>query len=128
MFNGDVVGCVVSSHNSCGSRSTYQTVNLRVFDNVGVKNVNKISDVSLVPNPNKGVFTIKGNLATATDENVTIEVTNMLGQVVYTTKVDVKGGKINERIQLGNTLANGMYILNLHSAAENTVFHFVLEQ
>lgn len=128
LFNGDVVGCVVSSHNSCGSRSTYQTVNLRVFDNVGVKNVNKISDVSLVPNPNKGVFTIKGNLATATDENVTIEVTNMLGQVVYTTKVDVKGGKINERIQLGNTLANGMYILNLHSAAENTVFHFVLEQ
>ena len=52
----------------------------------------------------------------------------MLGQVVYKSNVAVKGGAINEQIQLSNAMANGMYILNLHSGTKNDVFHFVIEQ
>ena len=52
----------------------------------------------------------------------------MLGQVVYKNKMVIQGGKIDEQIRLGNTLSNGMYLLNLRSGTDNQVFHFVVEQ
>ena len=81
-----------------------------------------------MPNPNSGLFTLKGTLGTAVDEEVTIEVTDMIGQVIYNKKVLVSGGRINEQVQLNNGLANGMYLLNLQSASDNKAFHFVIEQ
>jgi hypothetical protein len=47
---------------------------------------------------------------------------------VYKDKITVKNGKIYDHITLSNTLANGMYILNLSAATENRIFHFVIEQ
>ncbi len=82
----------------------------------------------MIPNPNKGSFVVKGTLSTTTDEEVTLEITNMLGQVVYTNKVMSHGGAINEHIQLNSSIANGMYLLNLHSESDNAVFHVVIEQ
>ncbi len=100
--------------------------------NVGRLGINQLSangsDVKLVPNPNKGEFNLKGIVTAGNDEEVTLEVTNMLGQVVYTSKVMLQNGMINENVKLNNSLANGMYILNLRSASDNTVFHFVIEQ
>ncbi len=49
------------------------------------------------------------------DEEVTLEVTDVLGQVIYKNKVTAYGGRINETIALSNALANGMYIMNIES-------------
>jgi hypothetical protein len=62
------------------------------------------------------------------DEAVTFEVTDMLGQVVYRGNTIARGGVIDTRIQLGNTLANGMYMLNMGVGAERKAFHFVVKQ
>ena len=86
------------------------------------------SDVRVVPNPNTGTFTVKGILATTHDEEVTLEVTDVLGQVIFKDKVTAFGGKINETISLSNSLANGMYMLNMSTANESKTFHFVIEQ
>jgi uncharacterized protein YjdB len=126
--NNDVVTCYVVNNNMCGSHSGYGTVVIRSM-NVGVKPVvNAGSDIRLVPNPNKGVFTIKGTLGSNTDEEVVIEITDMLGEMVYSNKVVASKGEISEKIQLSNTLANGMYIINVRSGIENKVFHMVIEQ
>jgi hypothetical protein len=85
-------------------------------------------DVKLIPNPNKGEFSLKGTLGTSLDEEAVVEITDMIGQVVYTNKVMTHGGNIDEHISLNKSLANGMYILNLRSGSENTVFHFVIEK
>ena len=85
-------------------------------------------DVRVVPNPNNGLFTIKGTLGTLQDEEVSLEVTDVLGQVIYTNKVMVTGGKINQALTLSNTLANGMYILNMHADSADKTFHFVVEK
>ena len=85
-------------------------------------------DVRVVPNPNNGTFTIKGSLGTLQDEEVSLEVTDVLGQVVYTSKVMAQGGRINEKVSMNNTFANGMYMLTVHSGTENKVFHFVIEK
>ncbi len=126
-FNNDNVGCMVTASGPCGGNTVTESVVLTIH-NVGVSQVvNAGASVSLIPNPNKGLFTLKGMLGQAIDEEATIEVTNMLGQVVYTGKAAIQNGNIDAQVQLGNSLANGMYILDLRSVAGNTVFHFVVE-
>ena len=86
------------------------------------------ASVSLVPNPNKGTFVVKGTTGSMATEEVTLEVTDVLGQVIYKTKVTAQDGKLNETITLSGTLANGMYILNVQSGTEHKTVHFVIEQ
>jgi glycine rich protein/type IX secretion system substrate protein/Big-like domain-containing protein len=124
-YNNDSMSCEVTSSLGCGLAS-FNSVHIQVR-NVGVQTLTVNSDVKVIPNPNKGNFTVKGSVGTA-DEQVSLEVTNMLGQVVYSSKVMVQGGNLNEQIQLGNNLANGMYLLNVRSAGGTAVFHFVVEQ
>lgn len=126
--NNDVVKCEVTSSGPCGGVMSSDNVTITV-NSVGVINVAAANiDVNVMPNPNKGEFTVKGDLATKDDVEVTLEVVNMLGQTIYSSKVTANHGNINERIRLDNTLANGMYMLNLRSAAGNKVFHVVVEQ
>jgi hypothetical protein len=47
-------------------------------------------EARVFPNPNRGEFTLAGTLATATDETVTVEVVDMLGQVIYKSNVAAK--------------------------------------
>jgi hypothetical protein len=127
--NGDVVTCNVVSSGLCGGISAGKDITIFVKDPTGVKQITTLgSDIAIVPNPNKGAFTIKGTLAATTDQDVTVSVTNMVGQVIYTGIVTTNNGVINERIQLNNGIASGMYILNLRSGSEQTVFHVVIEQ
>ncbi len=126
-FNKDSVTCQVTASGPCGGFTTSKSIVLTLY-NVGVNTIGThAADIKMMPNPNKGVFTVKGNSGTASDEELTLEVTNMLGQVVYNKKITTQNGNINEQVQLSENLANGMYILNVRSGTENTVFHFVIE-
>jgi hypothetical protein len=127
VFNNDTVTCIVSGEGLCGTSSGTSGIRIHL-ENLGVQTVSVAGDIKLMPNPNKGDFTISGTLGTADNEEVTLEVTNMLGQVVYTDKVTATGGAINKHIQLNSGLANGMYLLNLRSESKNAVVHFVMEQ
>ena len=85
------------------------------------------ASISLMPNPNKGIFTVKGTVGSVANEEVTLEVSDMLGQVIYRNKVMALGGNLNEVITVSNGFANGMYILNVQSGTENMTFHFVIQ-
>ena len=127
-FDLDSIVCAVTSHGLCGDITTNQIIVLTLYTN-GVQQVAvNNSDIKLAPNPNKGAFTVKGSLGTTADEEVEMEITDMLGQAIYKTKVMATGGMLNEQIHLGNTLANGMYLLNVRTATQSHVFHFVMEQ
>jgi uncharacterized protein YjdB len=127
LFDNDSVTCQVLSSGGCPGLLGFNSVRIHIYG-VGVQNVaTTASDIRLMPNPSKGTFTVKGTLGAA-DEEVSLEVTNMLGQVIYRTSVQARNGELNERIDLGNSIANGMYILNLRSGAEQKVFHIVIEQ
>ncbi len=126
--NGDSVSCEVTTTSGCigltGADHKVFTVR-----GVGVQQITSgNSDVQLVPNPNKGIFNVKGSLGTSVDQEVSFEVTNMLGQVIYTNKMMAHNGEINATIKLSSNLANGMYMLNMRSDADNKVFHIVIEQ
>jgi hypothetical protein len=95
----------------------------------GVGSVSAVqSDIRLLPNPNKGDFILRGTTGVDGVKELNAEVTDMLGQVVYRTTLTSRNGNINERIQISNTLANGMYMLTLRSETETKTFHFVMQQ
>jgi len=124
----DSVTCQVLSSGGCSGEVGSASVTIHIA-NVGVQTVTASgNDVVVVPNPNKGIFTVKGSFGSMADEEVTLEVTDMIGQVVYTKQVTTHDGTINESMQLGSNVANGMYLLNLRSASGNKVFHLVIEQ
>jgi uncharacterized protein YjdB len=95
----------------------------------GEEDMTKAATFTLIPNPNNGVFMLKGSYTTqAGEEEVSIEVMNTLGQTLYRSTVTAINGRIAEQIQLTGTLANGMYLLNLHTPVEHKVFHFVISK
>ena len=126
--NNDSVTCTVVNSGQCAGIEAFNWVIINEYPE-GVTPVTvAASDIRLFPNPNTGIFTLKGNWAVSDNADVDVQVTDMLGQVVYRGTVATQQGEMNEHITLGNTLASGVYLLNLHRGMENKVFHFVVEQ
>ena len=124
----DSVTVLVTATSTCGATITPKSITLKIH-NVGVQLVNfESSNLKLIPNPNSGLFTISGSLGIANDEVVSMEITNMLGQVIFKQNATTRNGSLNEQISLSNSLANGMYLLNVSSGTEHKVFHFVIEK
>jgi len=127
--NHDSITCIVTGVGACGGTSVAASTTLNVKNTLVVNQVTGIgTDIRIMPNPNKGTFTVKGTLANTADQSVALEVVNMLGQVIYKNNVATHNGIINEQVQITNALANGMYILNVRSGSDNSSFHFVIEQ
>jgi hypothetical protein len=124
--NEDSVTCIVTSNGVC-SATSFGWVYISEHP-AGVATQTAGGGFTIQPNPNNGSFTVKGSTGTGTDEAVTIEITDMLGQAVYSTQIEARNGKVNERISLGQTIANGMYLLTVITAGGNNVFHVVVEE
>ncbi|PQJ12553.1 hypothetical protein CJD36_002055 [Flavipsychrobacter stenotrophus] len=123
--DGDTVYVIVNA-SPCGGNATNGVV---VHVTNGVDNVTTVAvNVNLMPNPNNGTFSVKGTLAGSNDQEVTMEITNMIGQVVYRQNVIVRNGEVNELIQLDGIVANGAYLLNFRSGADTKQFHFILNR
>lgn len=129
LINGDSVSCEVTNTDQCSGVSVFHSIKITIGNNVGVHELTQQgSSLLLIPNPNNGTFTIKGNAGITRDEEVSLEITNMLGQVIYRSNVRTKGGELDEKVMLGNDLAVGMYLLNIQSANVNKTFHFSLQK
>jgi Secretion system C-terminal sorting domain len=123
----DVVSCAVTSGGTCAGVTGSGSLTVHV--GVSVRQIaSSLGNVIISPNPNKGSFSISGSLAATDNGPVTIELTDLLGHVVYQGSGVVRNSKINEQVQLSGTLANGMYLLSLHAENDNMVFHVVVEQ
>jgi actin-like ATPase involved in cell morphogenesis len=86
------------------------------------------SSFKLMPNPNKGEFVLTGMFAAGIDESTTIEVVDMLGQIIYSTQTTAISGRVNEIIQLSSKHPNGMYLLSIRTSKETKVLHFVVSR
>jgi hypothetical protein len=127
LANNDSVTCLVTGSGLCGVASL-NTVIVTVTPTNGVVTTAFGGNIVLVPNPNNGSFVIKGAVSINGNETVTLEVTNMLGQTVYNGNATITNGNINERIDLNNTLANGMYILNITAGSDRKSMQFVVNK
>jgi hypothetical protein len=123
----DSVSCAVTNNGIC-SVTSYQWVFIGTHT-AGVQQVYaNMSNINVIPNPNNGAFTVKGQLSSLVDEEVTLEITDVIGNVIYKNIVIAKDGQLNQMVQLPGSTANGMYMLSLRSESDNKVFHIVVEQ
>ena len=129
MNTGDSIACQVENTDPCSGISSFQWIHIVIGDNVGVTQVAQASGfLNVVPNPTAGAFVINGSLGISGDEKITIELTDMLGQMVHHSELVATNGLIDERVILNNTLASGMYLLNVRSEHMNKTFHVVLSK
>ncbi len=130
VFNDyDSISCVVTSSGVCANVGTHGWVFISIAPLASSSTQGmKASDIRLMPNPNRGTFTVKGTLGVAKDAEINADITNMLGQVVYKGVIRAKRGELDTKIEMDKSLANGMYILTLRTEEGQKVFHFVMEQ
>ena len=127
IFDADLMSCTMTAFNACGAKSVQGSLMLLHLKNTGIVSQSNGMDVLVAPNPNKGTFTVQGTFGNTTEEEVSLTLTNMLGQSVYTANVPVHNGTINEQVALNNVAA-GNYLLNVSCGADSKVFHVVLDK
>jgi hypothetical protein len=129
--SGITVGTAAISYtvtNVCGNATASHTVTVLPASacNTGIATITH-GEITVLPNPNSGCFSIRGLLG-ASGETVLVEVADVLGQVVYKEVIGARNGVVDEQITLGNTIANGMYVLRLQSATGSQIFHIVVRR
>ena len=111
----------LTATNDCGTSTFTQTVNM---ETVGLEE-DLQRNVVIAPNPNQGVFNV-----VFTDlklKEVQIDVYTMAGQRVYQEKLDPIVSSYDHSINLGNSLAKGIYILEIKADDAKIRKRFTLE-
>ena len=125
----DSITCVVTtgSGSACEGVKGYNWIILAVAP-AGVNQIdNYISGIKLLPNPNNGSFAIAGT-SKAIGKEATIQVTDVLGQVVYSELAPLGTGAFKHNLDLGNNLSNGVYMLRIIVDNDSTVMRFTMKK
>ncbi len=101
----------------------------RGISNGGSGGTTGIGNITMKPNPNRGMFTLTGTIENqAATSIVNIEIVDMLGKVLYSDAIKAENGKITADILLGENIANGVYFLRIKGDDTNTVMRFTLDR
>jgi hypothetical protein len=94
---------------------------------LSVGNVNAPGNgLSLFPNPNNGSFTLSGRVNTNSNKDISIDVTDVLGRVIYSGKTTPENGLVSADLKLD--LAAGAYMLRAYTETRTETFHFVISK
>ena len=83
----------------------------------------------LYPNPNKGSFTIAGQLSEVTNgQTVTVEVVNMSGQIIARETVEVTNGQLDKKMNVATDMPAGMYFLRVATQEHSYSLRFNIDK
>lgn len=106
----DIVTCEVESNYECSVPKMLESTPTQLNVLTTVNGVRANTNIALYPNPNKGLFTLKG---IASSSKLHIEVLNAIGQVVYKDDISTAAGSnLQTEINLGQ-VADGIYLLKM---------------
>jgi len=93
---------------------------------LGINNLeSKITNLNVYPNPSNGIFTLSYLMIGS--DNITINIINELGQVVYIEQKNVNTGPHTEQLNAGN-LASGIYSLRVQTNTGTSVRKLLIMQ
>ncbi|PQJ13079.1 hypothetical protein CJD36_004870 [Flavipsychrobacter stenotrophus] len=127
IYSDDTVYCVMTSDVECAT-SPFDTSDIRII-RLGVLSVNDaiaINNLTMYPNPNKGSFIVTGKTNSSTNSDITYQVIDMMGRIVYSDNGSTNGEGIRQEIKLGDNIPPGNYLLRVVRDNESTVIHFTL--
>ncbi len=118
-LSGNSYRCIPAADSCLNDSSASAKLVVRTLIPSCILRVNDKSAISIIPNPNNGTFMISGQRK---DNNgLDIEISDVLGQIVYSEKITPQNGQINKQVVLNSALSNGIYLLRIKSDNENTV-------
>jgi len=124
---GQAITCQVTSSLPCAGPHTNASAGVMVLVTSGVANTAApVNDFAIVPNPNSGTFAIIGHVIPG--DNISIRVTDVLGQVVYTNTLQPQGASMHQVVVLGNSMASGMYLVTVSSSTGTAAYHVAVEK
>lgn len=110
-------------HTSQGCNyETSQTV--RVDACLGITDNTWLKTISLYPNPNSGSFTL--GISSDRDKELKVEISNMLGQTVYSASVQVTKGMSDNAVN--TELSNGVYSVRLNDGVSSVTRTFIVRK
>ncbi len=111
----------MTATNECGTDTFTDTVTLSPL---GLDDLFLNGDVSVYPNPSNGEFTI--DMTVLADSDITVQVENILGAIVYVSAPGSVQGTYSENISLGNAPA-GMYFVRVLAGEQQLVKKIIVE-
>ncbi len=125
LANGDSVTCIVT--NGPCSAASFAWIYI-VWVREGVAYTGMAGDkVYLVPNPGNTRFSIEGMTRIA-DATVTLELTDMVGNVVYREVRPVTNGIMDKEVELDSRVASGTYLLHIITSEGRKVVRLQVEK
>ncbi|MCS6934597.1 MAG: PKD domain-containing protein [Chitinophagales bacterium] len=114
--NTDGFYCVVVGAGLCSDTAC-------IDFNVSVLDLEK-DNIQLIPNPNRGTFTLR--IAQHQNESMQLYFRNALGQILYSTQLELRSG-VSEFLIQQPWLASGMYLVQLSGADSSVVLRMMVE-
>ncbi len=122
LSNYDSLSCKVTAGDICGLSSV-----AHIYMNVtttGVSGPLNSGTWSVFPNPGEGNITVTG--ITTPGETVHMEVSNVLGQIVYSHELLSADWKVNTSLRLSDLLNEGIYLLHIQTSSGERTFRLVI--
>jgi hypothetical protein len=124
LWNGNAY-IEVQGINACGE-GTYSDEHLVVVDVCeGIGDLKDISNISIFPNPNNGIFNINMNAGHST--GVILKVYTPLGKVIYQKNETLISGRTLTEIDLSDQ-ANGVYFLSVSDGTNQIMKEIVIRK
>ncbi|HET8803561.1 MAG TPA: PKD domain-containing protein, partial [Aequorivita sp.] len=100
--------------NTAGATDAEEKTNYIIVEEIlGIDETNTIENLSIYPNPTKGQITLELNSADA-GKTINIEVYDLLGRTLYSTKAETMGGNQKVALDLSNyTATNNVLIMHI---------------
>jgi len=125
---GDIIHCVLYSDAQCLTAISGTSNNLTMRSKTAVAQIGSLAGMlTLYPNPNNGNFTLHASLDETQAGPVAVEVTDMIGQQVYSGDAQVQSGILNKEISIPG-LCQGMYMLHLKTTDAAATIRFIIRK
>jgi sugar lactone lactonase YvrE len=82
--------------------------------------------VEMYPNPNNGMFTVKGNVGS--NDNAEVSVLDAVGQSVYNAQIPVTNGAFTHTVNLSDKYASGIYFVRVKSGDKVQTIRFTMDR
>lgn len=116
---------VITKTNGCSKTSSGKTITVNCRT-TGTSSAEALNQMQVFPNPSTGEFTVSIDDAEAANGMATIQLINVVGKVIYTSRVEFEDGRLKEKIQLGNDVAKGLYLLRTELNGTNFIHRLII--
>jgi hypothetical protein len=125
--DNDRISVEVTPDRRCTSNPKANSNRLSKLQVTSVNDVVLMDRLTLSPNPNNGNFVIEGQINGLVQlKDADLVVTNVVGQVMYRSKVDVRNGQLKAELQLRSALVSGTYHLSILSNGQKYDARFIV--